>query len=378
MAETIPRWNLPEVNFVETDSTKIQAEIINKYEEVSGRSLASGDPVRLFLLSIADIIIQQREAINFAGQQNLLSYAQGEYLDALGQYLAVTRLPASHAVTKIEFTLSQALAETFKIDAGYAVTNGIVTFTTDNDTFIQAGNLTAVADATCTVSGEAGNNYLEGQINTVVNPMTFLASAENITTSSGGADAESDAEFAERIRLAPNAFSVAGAKKAYEFHAYSVSSAIIDVSVTTPQAGYVNVYVLMENGELPSSDILQDVHEYLSAEDRRPLTDFVQVLSPTAKNFSINIDYWISKEDSNSRQAIQAKVTQAVQEFKAWQQAKIGRDISPEKLLAMVVNAGACRVDSSTLSPNAFVTVADNEVAQCQSVNVTYQGLKDE
>ena len=105
MSETIPRWSLPEIDFVETDSATIQAEIINKYEQVSGRSLATGDPVRLFLLAIADIIIQQREAINIAGQQNLLSYAQGEYLDALGQYLAVTRLPASSAVTTILFPM---------------------------------------------------------------------------------------------------------------------------------------------------------------------------------------------------------------------------------------------------------------------------------
>lgn len=378
MSETIPRWSLPEIDFVETDSATIQAEIINKYEQVSGRSLATGDPVRLFLLAIADIIIQQREAINIAGQQNLLSYAQGEYLDALGQYLAVTRLPASSAVTTIKFTLSQSLADAYTIPAGCQITNGIVTFATDSELVITAGNLTATAPATCTVSGETGNDYLAGQINTIVNPMTFVASAENSTTTSGGADEESDEDFAERIRLAPNAFSVAGPTKAYEFHTYSVSSAIIDVSVTTPQAGYVNVYPLLENGEIPSSDVLDEVYDHLSADNIRPLTDYLQVLAPTAVNYSINVDYWISKDDLSNSTGIQAKVNQAVQSYKAWQQAKIGRDIAPEKLLAMVVNAGAIRVDSSTLSPGAFTTISDSQVAQCSSVTVTYQGTKDE
>ena len=89
MAESFPRWNLPAVEFLTTDAESIKSEILTKYQEITGRSLAAGDPVRLFLLSIADIFIQQRAAVNTAAQQNLLSYAQGEYLDALGTYLSV-------------------------------------------------------------------------------------------------------------------------------------------------------------------------------------------------------------------------------------------------------------------------------------------------
>ncbi len=82
MAETIPRWHLPAVEFLETDAETIQAEIITGYEEASGRTLAAGDPVRLYLLSLATVIIQQRTAVNMAGQQNLLSYAQDSHRTA--------------------------------------------------------------------------------------------------------------------------------------------------------------------------------------------------------------------------------------------------------------------------------------------------------
>ena len=109
MSDT-PRWNLPAVEFLTTDAAKLESEIITKYEGLTGRSLAAGDPVRLFLLSIADILIQQRTAINIAAQQNLLSYAQGQYLDALGAYLSVERLAESRAKTTLRFTLSEALA----------------------------------------------------------------------------------------------------------------------------------------------------------------------------------------------------------------------------------------------------------------------------
>ena len=51
MSETLPRFGLPELNFLEVDATKTSNEIISTYERLSGRTLAQGDPVRLFLLS---------------------------------------------------------------------------------------------------------------------------------------------------------------------------------------------------------------------------------------------------------------------------------------------------------------------------------------
>lgn len=376
--ESLPRWGLPEVNFLTTDPETIQSEIITKYEEVSGRTLAAADPVRLFLLSIADVIIQQRLNINIAAQQNLLSYATGEQLDALGLYLSVERLAASPAITTLKFTLSQALGTDYTISAGFEVTNGIATFATNEEIIIPAGSLTVSVDATCTQAGAAGNDYLPGQINTIVKPQTFLKSAENISTTSGGADAENDSEYAERIRIAPNSFSVAGSRKAYEFHTHSVSSAIIDVAVDSPSPGEVKVYPLLENGEIPSEEFLDQVEAYLSSDTIRPLTDEVEALPPTIVEYAINVDYWISKEDVTRSEEIRSEVEKAVEEFRMWQQTKIGRDISPDKLISNVIKAGAARVDFSTLSPAQWTQLSVNEVAQCTGVTVTYKGFKEE
>lgn len=264
MAETIPRWHLPAVEFLETDAETIKAEIITGYEQASGRTLAAGDPVRLYLLSLAAVIIQQRTAVNLAAQQNLLSYAQDGYLDALGTLLSVTRLSESKAVTTIKFTLSQALATVYTIPAGTEVTNGVVTFATDHELNIEKGKLEGSVTASCTVAGTVGNDYLAGQVNTIVKPMTFVAKAENTTITTGGSEAESDESLAERIRLAPNGFSVAGPEKAYVYHAKSVSSSVLDVSVTSPTPGEVDVYVLLAGGELPSKETLEQIDAYLS------------------------------------------------------------------------------------------------------------------
>lgn len=378
MAETIPRWGLPEVNFLETDAETIRSQIITRFEQASGDTLAAGDPRRLFLLSIADVIIQQRTAINLAAQQNLLSYAQGGYLDALGQLLAVERMAESKAVTTIEFTLSQALGSVYTIPAGTQVTNGVVTFETDEDLLIPIGQTKGEVSASCTVAGPVGNDYLAGQISTIVTPMTFVSGAQNTTITTGGADAESDPDFADRIRLAPNSFSVAGPEKAYVYHAKSVSPAIIDVKVDSPTPGEVDVYVLLTDGTLPTEDTLEQIEEHLSDENIRPLTDYVVVKAPTASNYEIELHYWISQEDSSKAAQIQADVEAAVEQYRLWQQTKIGRDITPGKLLQLVFAAGASRVDDSKLKPAAWKKLEAMQVAQCTKVNVVYEGYKDE
>lgn len=378
MAETIPRWGLPEVNFLETDAETIRSQIITGFEQASGDTLAAGDPRRLFLLSIADVIIQQRTAINLAAQQNLLSYAQGGYLDALGQLLAVERMAESKAVTTIEFTLSQALGSVYTIPTGTQVTNGVVTFETDEDLLIPIGQTKGEVSASCTVAGPVGNDYLAGQISTIVTPMTFVSGAQNTTITTGGADAESDPDFADRIRLAPNSFSVAGPEKAYVYHAKSVSPAIIDVKVDSPTPGEVDVYVLLTDGTLPTEDTLEQIEEHLSDENIRPLTDYVVVKAPTASNYEIELHYWINQEDSSKAAQIQADVEAAVEQYRLWQQTKIGRDITPGKLLQLVFAAGASRVDNSKLKPATWKKLEAMQVAQCTKVNVVYEGYKDE
>ncbi|MFD2089923.1 baseplate J/gp47 family protein [Brevibacillus brevis] len=49
-----------------------------------------------------------------------------------------------------------------------------------------------------------------GKLNQLVDPLPFVQSVSNVTESGGGADEEDDDSYAERIRQAPESFSVAG------------------------------------------------------------------------------------------------------------------------------------------------------------------------
>lgn len=365
------------LSFCETDADIIKAEVISEYEEVSGRSLAPADPIRLFLESIAALIVQQRNLIDWAAKQNLLSYAEGEYLDALGELLGVERLEAGSAITTLEFTLSEALDFAVTIPEGTRVSpDGELYFSTDETLVIDAGETTGAVGATCMESGEAGNGYTAGQITEIVDPVAYVESVTNTTETSGGSDEESDEDLRERIRLAPESFSVAGPSGAYEYWAKSASSSIGDVAIVAPEdePGHVYVYVLMEDGSLPTDDILELVDDTLSSEKLRPITDTVHVLAPEEVSYDIDLTYYIATEDSTNASSIQEAVETAVTDYISWQKEEIGRDIIPSELIRAVMEAGALRVEVN--SPEHTV-LEGTQVAICGSSTVTFGGLED-
>lgn len=75
----------PDIEFVDTDTDTLINSLIRSYELFTGRTLYPADPVRLFILWIADIIIQERINIDFSAKQNIPRYAEGEYLDSLAE-----------------------------------------------------------------------------------------------------------------------------------------------------------------------------------------------------------------------------------------------------------------------------------------------------
>lgn len=121
---TLALNNLPAIQFVNADVNQTVQNIITTYEAICGRKLYPADPLRLFLLSIAQIIVQQRAIINQTAKQNLLCYATGEYLDHLGAMVETERLDAAPALTTVRFHLSVPLSEAVLIPAGTRVSPG--------------------------------------------------------------------------------------------------------------------------------------------------------------------------------------------------------------------------------------------------------------
>ena len=370
---------LADIVFAEKAADEIESAIITQYETLAGRTLAKGDPVRLFLEAIVLVIIQQRALIDYAAKQNLLAYADGDYLDHIGALLEVTRLEASRAMTTLKFTLSEVQPSAVIIPEGTRATpgGGTILFATTESVDIPAGEREAEVTAQCTLSGTQGNGYVPGQIRKLVDPFPFEMTVENITETYGGSDTETDENFRERIQIAPESFSVAGPTGAYEYWARSAHQGIIDVAVLGPpdtEPGNVNIYPLMTDGDLPTQEILDAVYEVCNADDKRPDTDFVHVLSPEPVEFELNVSYWIDRKRATQAAQIQRAVEEAVNAWALWQRSKLGRDLNPSELNHRMVAAGAKRTE--IISPEFRVLTA-SQVAIMTAKTLTLGGLED-
>ena len=368
--------DLPDITFVDADAATVEAEIINEYERITERTLAKGDPVRLFLLTIASIIILLKNNINETGKQNLLRYAEKGKLDHLGALVGLERLQATPAVTTMRITLSETMGTNVTVDAGTRFTaDGQIFFTLDETLVIPAGSLYGDGSATCTEKGVVGNDYVAGQIKTLVDPVPYVDNVANLTKSEGGAEIEEDESYREAIHMAPESFSVAGPEGAYFFYAKRASSLISDVAVSSPDPGEVDVRFLLNGGVIPGAEMLQIVSDALNERNVRPLTDHVTVQAPTAVNYDVDITYYIDSNDMTMSSAIQTAVTEAVNNYVTWQKEKLGRDINPSELIRLVMQAGAKRV---TVTTPVFAALDKTQVAIADEVTVNMGGFEDE
>jgi len=137
----------------------------------------------------------------------------------------------------------------------------------------------------------------------------------------------------------------------------------------------VDVYVAMEDGSLPEEELLKGLEEYLADEDVRPLTDKVVVSAPDKVEYSIDLKYWINDSDSKKATAIRSAVDTAIAKYITWQSVKIGRDVNPDELTRMIVDAGAKRV--SITSP-AYTAIGKTQLPVLKSKTVVYGGIEDD
>lgn len=367
---------LPEVNFLKTEPEALANEIITTYEEVEGRKLAQADPLRLIFLSLASVITKQNNAINDAARQNLLYYSRDNVLVHKGREWRTPRLAETAAKVTMRFNLSEPLSSSQIVPVGAQVTSAeaSVFFATEKETIIQPGLYFVDIDCVCIVAGEIGNGFNLGQINTLVKPLPYILSVENVTISNGGAEIESDEAYRERIYLAPETLSNAGSEGAYKYFAKSASALISDVYVYMPTPGKVNISVLLQNGELPTQEILDLVDETCNSTSIRPLTDFVTVGAPNVISYDLELTYYI-ETNITSKEIVHEKVQQAINNYIVWQSSKIGRDINPSKLISDIVRAGAKRVN--IVSP-IFTMLDPGEVAQIGTQNVIFGGVEDD
>ena len=370
--------------FIPTDPDQIVEWMAAKYEELTGVTVQPGSPERLFIQWAASVIVQERALANYAANQNLPSRAEGENLDALAELFYTKKRPGAKAATcTVRFTISEPQAFAVLIPKGTRVTDASNTLVweTIEDAYVNAGDTYADAKIRCQTKGAAGNGFVGGQINTIVDLFAYYQSCANLTESDGGGDAATDEEFYELLRLSMDGYSCAGARGGYIYFAKQVDTKIADVIAASPTPGVVKLYVLMNDGSIATEEMKEKVLAACSADDVRPLTDLVSVEDPEKVPYNVDLTYYIQDNSEASAEELALAVAKKVGEFTDWQSAKLGRDINPSRLISMLMGTGIKRV---VLREPAFTPLRDGsgteapQVAELRTVTVQSGGYEDE
>lgn len=373
----------PDIEFVETDTETIENSLIAlwelMYEKMTGKKkkVYPASPERLYIAYTAAIIVQQRIIINETAKKNVPRYANGKYLDSLGELFKDTfRLPEAKANAVFRFYISEPQKQSVIVPQGTRINfDGEIVFATTEELEIKAGEEYGDILGECLTPGIVGNNIAAGQIKEIVDTYDFYWKVENITRTTGGADKESDQSYYERLRESMEGFSTAGPVGGYIYHVKSVSTAIADVTATSPEPGLVDIRVLLNGGEMPTEATMQEIQDALNASTVRPLTDRVIVSKPEEVPFSVDVTIYLPRYSQTSSTIIERDARSAVAAYIKWQTEKMGRDINPSRLHNFLMEAGLKRAE---IRKPDFTVVPETSVARLTGETVLNGGTEDE
>ncbi len=177
------------------------------------------------------------------------------------------------------------------------------------------------------------------------------------------------------MRESVETYSTAGPLGGYEYFRKIRVGANSRRESNVPEAGRSRRARSADGSELPGEEILKEVLDILNADTVRPLTDHVTVAAPQAVPYNIDVTYYTQEGGALSADTIAADIAAAVNCFQKWQAEKMGRDVNPSQLIALLMQTGVKRVE--VRSP-VFTTVADNAVAQVGTVSVVNGGAERE
>ncbi|MGN1117991.1 MAG: baseplate J/gp47 family protein, partial [Acutalibacteraceae bacterium] len=155
----------------------------------------------------------------------------------------------------------------------------------------------------------------------------------------------------------------------------------VNVSFSKEDAGKVNLYAIMNDGSKASDTMKEAIFAACNEDYVRPLTDRIEVLDPIEKLYDISVKYFVSTTAQTSISEIQAAVTEAVNQYVAWQCAKLGRDINPSQLWCSLMHTGVKRVE--IYSPSFTVLESGEngdtpELAKIGNISIVNGGYEDE
>lgn len=382
--------SLPEPNFIDRDPAAITLDMIAAYEAVTGRTLYPAQVERLVIDMIAYRETLCRIGIQEAAKQNLVSYATYPMLDYLGELVGAARLAAAKSRTTIRFHRVSGTTGAVAVPAGTQVgtSDGVAIFTTLEDATVPGGSATVDVIAECNLAGAVGNRYKSGTVRSLLTPIALIdyGGVANLSDAAGGQEIESDEHLRDRIRLAVNAFSVAGPKDAYLYWVKTAHQDIVDAAICGPEDGFdpgeVHIFPLTRQKIANEDDsvILAAVEDLLADREIRPLTDQVIVATPTALSFSLAAE--VTRYTRSDGNLVAEGVEQALQSLAESLKNSLGGDLVKTQAIKAVMNVAGVYDALVTLTVGGSST--ERRVAlpwewpACSTITVTLNPVTQE
>lgn len=131
--------------------------------------------------------------------------------------------------------------------------------------------------------------------------------------------------------------------------------------------GTVLMYIVNKDGSVPNAAELLQISAACNDSSVRSFNDRIIVKAADVFNYNISVN--VNIEPNEDIEALKGAITQAVEDYKSWQCAKIGRQINKDKLQMFIMQAGAYKVNinapSNSLSPKTAIPV-------CESTNINF------
>lgn len=159
-------------------------------------------------------------------------------------------------------------------------------------------------------SGDIGNLAAGEILEIVSTDLNLAGTAEVVSTETTGADEESQESFSARVSLRYRTRFIAGTPGGYALYGLETPHFIwVGPYADTVLPGVVNVYGKVDNQTdgIPSTAQLEELESYLSfdpdtnMEIRRPISDIINTLPITAKEFDLDIYVHNSNTELNSQ-----------------------------------------------------------------------------
>ncbi|MHA0994555.1 baseplate assembly protein [Enterobacter ludwigii] len=185
---------------------------------------------------------------------------------------------------------------------------------------------------------------------------------------------EDDNAFRERIQLSWAQLNTAGARNAYRFHAKSADNDVLDADAYGPEThnrpGEVDVYVLSRTGNGVAGLILiEAVMNKLSADEVRPLTDFVSVKSASIASYAVTAELEIP--DGPDAQTVLENAISTLTSYTLLSH-RINAIVPLSAIYSALQQPGVSRV--KLITPTADLEAAAGQAPWCSAINITRKG----